>query len=193
MTLRSQLLTRDPLWLANRRGIRQQLPAAVQSWTYETGSLTQRLRQAHGNAVKVSLLRQHWQTPFLSEQQRLQLPAHRYALVREVLLHANGQPLILARTVIPASTIHFAHANLAKLGTRPLGEVIFSYPKLARLQLDVCLVRPALWQASTRELAKITQPVWGRRTVYGLEHQHLLVGEFFLEGCLGIRERYALM
>jgi len=179
-------VTRDPLWLANRRGIRQQLPKAVQSWTYETGSLTQRLRRAYGSAVKVSLLHLQWQTPFLSEQQRLQLPARRYALVREVLLHADGQPLILARTVIPASTIAFAHSNLAKLGTRPLGEVIFAYPKLARLQLDVALVRPGLWTPATCALAAVDAPVWGRRTVYGLQHQHLLVSEFFLPGCLAV-------
>ncbi|MDD5273146.1 MAG: chorismate lyase [Methylovulum sp.] len=184
MTTRSLLVTRDPLWLANRRGTRQQLPPRVQSWTYETGSLTQRLRRAYGSAVKVSILLQHWQTPFLSEQQRLQLPAHRHALVREVLLHANGQPLILARTVIPASTIRFAHSNLAKLGTRPLGEVIFAYPKLARLHLDVALVKPALWTPATQALTQLTQPVWGRRTVYGLQDQHLLVSEFFLAGSL---------
>ncbi|MDD2724433.1 MAG: chorismate lyase [Methylovulum sp.] len=186
MTTRSQLFLRDPQWRENRRGTRHQLPTAVQSWTYETGSLTQRLRRTYGNAVKVSVLWQQWQTPFLSEQHRLQIPTHIHALVREVLLHADGKPLILARTVIPADTITFAHSNLAKLGTRPLGEVIFAYPKLARLQLDVCQTQPYAWIADTRELAQIDRPVWGRRTVYGLQHQHLLVSEFFLADSLEI-------
>lgn len=186
MTIRSQLFPREPQWRENRCGTRHQLPSAIQSWTYETGSLTQRLRRAYGGAVKVSVLWQRWQTPFRTEQQRLRLPRHVHALVREVLLHADGKPLILARTVIPAGTVTFAHSNLAKLGTRPLGEVIFAYPKLARLQLDVCLVEPDGWTPATRGLAKISQPVWGRRTVYGLQHQHLLVSEFFLADSVGI-------
>lgn len=186
MTTRSQLFLREPPWQKNRRGTRHQLPPPVQSWTYETGSLTQRLRRTYGNAVKVSVLWQHWQTPFLSEQHRLQIRPQILGLVREVLLHADGKPLILARTVIPADTITFAHSNLAKLGTRPLGEVIFAYPKLARLQLDVCQTNPDIWVSSTRELAHIDQQVWGRRTVYGLQHQYLLVSEFFLADSLEI-------
>ncbi len=186
MTIRSQLFPKEPLWRENRLGTRHQLPEGVQSWTYETGSLTQRLRRTYGSAVKVRILWQRWQTPFLTEQHRLQLPAKTYAWVREVLLYAGDKPLILARTVIPADTIRFAHSNLAKLGTRPLGEVIFSYPQLARLQLDVALIKPLAWELATCELAKISQPVWGRRTVYGLKHQHLLVSEFFLSDSLGL-------
>lgn len=186
MTLRSQLFPKEPLWRENRLGTRHQLPVGVQSWVYETGSLTQRLRRTYGSAVRVKILWQRWQTPFLSEQHRLQLPAQRRAWVREVLLYAADQPLILARTVIPADTIRFAHSNLAKLGTRPLGEVIFSYPQLARLQLDVALVQPLAWTPATCGLATINQPVWGRRTVYGLKHQHLLVSEFFLADSLGL-------
>jgi chorismate--pyruvate lyase len=186
LTIRSKLFPREPHWRENRNGTRHQLSTTVQSWTYETGSLTQRLRRTYGNAVKVSVLWQQWQTPFRTEQQRLQLPAHVRALVREVLLHADGKPLILARTVIPEDTITFAHSNLAKLGTRPLGEVIFAYPKLARLQLDVSLINKDGWLPATRDLARIDQAVWGRRTVYGLQNQHLLVSEFFLAGSLEI-------
>jgi chorismate--pyruvate lyase len=186
LTIRSKLFPREPQWRENRCGIRHQLPTAVQSWTFETGSLTQRLRRTYGSSVKVSVLWQQWQTPFRTEQKRLQLPLHLRALVREVLLHADGKPLILARTVIPEDTITFAHSNLAKLGTRPLGEVIFAYPKLARLQLDVSLINKDGWLSATRDLANIDQAVWGRRTVYGLQHQHLLVSEFFLEGSLEV-------
>ena len=68
------------------------------------------------------------------------MPLHRYGLIREVMLHSQGKPLLLARTVIPDETIKVAHRNLAHLGTRPLGEVIFSYPDLERLTMDLTLV-----------------------------------------------------
>jgi chorismate--pyruvate lyase len=181
---KSSLFACEPSWRPNRTGTRQQLPANVRSWTYETGSLTQRLRRFYGSAVTVKVLRQRWQTPFLSERQQLTLPEHRFALVREVLLYAHDRPLILARTIIPTRTLKAARSNLAKLGTRPLGEVIFAYPKLERLQLDVTLIQPALWTPAARELAQIQRPVWSRRTVYGLHHRTMLVSECFLPEAL---------
>lgn len=184
MFTNSQLFCIAPNWQLHHAGLRQQLPKAVQSWVYETGSLTQRLRRSYGNTVKVTLLRQRWQLALLSEQRPLRLPGHRYALVREVLLSAQGTPLILARTVIPQATIQFAHNNLAHLGTRPLGEVIFAYPGLARRQLEVAKIRPEQWRKPVQTLAAIESPVWGRRTVYALKNQQLLVSEFFLPGCL---------
>jgi chorismate--pyruvate lyase len=176
----SLLFTQPPLWLQSRQGSRHQLPVNIQSWIYESGSLTRRLRSVYGNAVTVSVLLQKWQVPFLSERKRLHLPEHQYSLIREVLLHADGKPLILARTVIPAGTIKIARSNLSQLGTRPLGEVIFSCPKLERLSLDITLIQPPQWTQTIRNRIAINQAIWGRRTIYAIEHQKMLVSEFFL-------------
>jgi chorismate--pyruvate lyase len=173
------LFNKEPLWQENRRGTSHQLPDSVQSWTYETGSLTQRLRAVYGNHVAVKVLFQHWRVPFLTERRVLKLPENRWCLTREVLLHANGKPLILARTIIPAATIKIA-SSLAHLGTRPLGEVIFSYPKLARIAMDVTLIKPTDWTSNALTAANIQQPLWGRRTIYAIKHQQMLVSEFFL-------------
>lgn len=180
MATKSLLFDQEPVWHENRTGTRHKLPFAVQSWAYESGSLTQRLRNVYGSSVAVSVLLQQWRTPFLSEQKLLKQPDARYCLIREVTLHADGKPLILARTIIPAETIKVAHSNLSQLGTRPLGEVIFSYPKLERVEMDVALVKPCLWTSVTLEKISINQPIWGRRTVYGIRHKHMLVSEFFL-------------
>jgi len=102
-----------------------------------------------------------------------------------VLLHANGKPLILARTIIPADTIKAANSNLAHLGNRPLGEIIFSYPKLERIAMDVALVNPAIWTPSALAEVDTDQPLWGRRTVYAITHKQMLVSEFFLPEILG--------
>ena len=180
MTTKSVLFKQEPLWQENRPGLRHKIPENIQSWTYESGSLTQRLRNYYGNSVKVKILRQQWRTPFLTERRLLELPDHHYCLTREILLHADGKPLILARTIIPASTIKVARSNLSHLGTRPLGEVIFSYPRLERIAMDVTLVNPCKWTQLATDEGHIGQPVWGRRTVYAIRHKHLLVSEFFL-------------
>ena len=184
LTANSLLFNREPLWLENRQGLRHKLPVDVQSWAYESGSLTRRLRSRYGDAVAVKVLLQRWGKPFLSERRLLALPEHGYSLIREVLLHVNGKPLILARTIIPVGTIKAANSNLSHLGSRPLGEIIFSYPKLERIAMDVALVKPATWTPSAIAVAVIDQALWGRRTVYGIAHKHMLVSEFFLPAVL---------
>ncbi len=185
MTTKSFLFNREPLWLENRQGLRHKLPDNVQSWTYESGSLTRRLRNFYGDAVAVKVLLQRWHTPFLSECRLLKLPEHQYTLTREVLLHANGKPLILARTIIPASTIKVVKSNLSHLGNRPLGEIIFSYPKLERIAMDITLIDPSTWTQPAIAEASINQSIWGRRTVYAIAHKQMLVSEFFLPEVLG--------
>lgn len=186
MSTLSFLFVREPGWFQNRQGVRHCLPENVQSWTYEAGSLTRRLRDFYGDSVSVKILFHRWRTPFLSERRLLRVPEHRYCLTREVLLHAAGKPLILARTIIPEQTIKGAHRNLSHLGSRPLGEVIFSYPKLERLEMDIALIDPDTWTRNTIAAADINQPIWGRRTVYAIAHRQMLVSEFFLPEVLKV-------
>ncbi len=186
MANKSFLFNREPLWVENRSGTRHTLPKNVQSWTYEPGSLTQRLRDYYGDAVGVKVLLQRWNTPFLSERRLLKLHENKYSLIREVLLHADGKPLILARTIIPAKTIKVAKSNLAHLGSRPLGEVIFSYPKLERIEMDVCLIPPTTWTQAAIAEGHIERPISGRRTVYAIAQRQMLVSEFFLPAVLEI-------
>lgn len=100
-------------------------------------------------------------------------------------MHTNGKPLLLARTIIPDETIKVAHRNLAHLGTRPLGEVIFSYPDLERISMDFTLVSPSHWTTQVQQKANIEQPIWGRRTIYAIQNRPMLVSEFFLPEILG--------
>jgi chorismate--pyruvate lyase len=179
------LFNKEPLWLENQHGTRHKLPETVQSWTFESGSLTQRLRATYGNAVTVKVLFQQWRVPFLSERNTLGLHDRRVCLTREVLLHVNGKPLILARTILPAATIKIANRSLSKLGTRPLGEVIFSYPQLERIAMDVTLINLPCWTHTALAVGHIKQPIWGRRTVYAIKHRQMLVSEFFLPEILG--------
>ncbi|MGR8981368.1 MAG: chorismate--pyruvate lyase family protein [Gammaproteobacteria bacterium] len=186
MSSNSFLFTREPKWNSNRPGLRHTLPEDVQSWTYEPGSLTKRLRSYYGDTVTVKLLFHQWRAPFLTERRLLGLSGHRYCLTREVLLHAGGTPLILARTIIPEQTIKAAHRNLNHLGTRPLGEVIFSYPDLGRIEMQITRVQPGEWKRSQLTETALDQPVWGRRTIYAIKHNQMLVNEFFLPAALAI-------
>ncbi|MFA5982904.1 MAG: chorismate lyase [Methylococcaceae bacterium] len=187
MAIKSFLFHNEPKWLENRLGSRYFLPKNVQSWVYEAGSLTSRLRSFYSHRVAVNILFQQRCKPFLSEFRLLNLPDFSHQLVREVLLHADGKPLILARTIIPEQTINAARRSLSRLDERPLGEVIFSYPNLQRQQLDISLIQPKQWTQNARAIAHIGHALWARRTVYSIaQGQPLLVSEFFLPAALAI-------
>ncbi len=182
----SFLFNRDPDWKPNHPGIRHTLPVNVSSWVFEADSLTKRLRSFYGKRFSVLILFHRRKQAYLSECRQLHLPHQQYNLVREVLLHADGKPLILARTILPEKTIKIAKRNLSHLGTRPLGEVIFSYPNLERLQLEIAAVKQETWSPQLRQQVNIEHTVWGRRTAYAIQKQPLLVSEFFMPGALEI-------
>jgi len=189
LTDKSILFKREPNWLPARRGKQANIPSPVRSWLYERASLTQRLRNTCGHAFQVRLLQQCRAKPFQGEAKTLRIRNGQYALIREVLLQCDRQPLILARTIIPHRTLRGAHRRLSSLGTRPLGEVIFSYPRLQRLKLEVTHVRSQDW--NTESMAELASDagVWGRRTVYSLSGRTLLVCEFFLPAVLALEEK----
>jgi chorismate--pyruvate lyase len=180
----SFLFTQEPHWKKKHPGIKQSLPADVHSWVYEKGSLTRRLRNYYGSSFTVEILFHRWKPAFLSECELLKLPHQQFNLIREVLLHADGKPLILARTILPEQTIKIAKRNLSHLGNRPLGEVIFSYPKLDRSELNTSCVTQNIWTQALKEKVPINQDIWGRRTVYAIQKRPMLVSEFFMPGAL---------
>ena len=158
--------------------------ADLWSWLTESGSLTKRLRSVYGDKLSVQILYHDWKPAFIDECRLLNLPTQRYQLIREVLLHADSKPLVLARTVLPEATIRIAHRNLSHLGTRPLGEVIFAYPDLERRHRQFTYTSNKPWSALALQDYSLAAAIWGRRTVYAIHHQPLLVSEYFLPGLL---------
>jgi len=153
---------------------------AVRSWIEEPGSLTARLRNACGARFGVTVLRQDWRRPFPGESRILGLRRGQGALVREVVLHCEGRPVILARSVIPRATLRGTHRRLARLGNRPLGEWLFSHPGLVRLGLDVARVDEDRWRPALVGEIGLRAAIWGRRSVYEIAEGRVLVCEFFL-------------
>lgn len=188
MPERSRLFTREPRWLCAHRGL--SLEAPVASWLCETGSLTSRLRALCDDGFGVRVLRQGWERPFAGESLALGLEPHRRSLVREVILHCHGHPLVLARSVIPQIALRGVQRRMAHLGERPLGELLFAYRKLARLRLDVARVPACTWQAATLTLAQSegVAGIWGRRSLYGVARGQVLVCEFFLPALLQLTD-----
>jgi chorismate--pyruvate lyase len=177
---KSVLYSTEPDWKTNHPGTHRRLPEQAASWIYEPESITRRLRCLYNNQVNVELLLHQHGFAFISENQLLGQSNYHYSLIREVILKSNRKPLILARPIIPIKTLHGAQKILSRLGNKPLGEVIFSYPKLQRLEMQVCKIEPSHWLPDIKNRIDLNQSIWARRTIYAIKNRQLLVSEYFL-------------
>ena len=107
------------------------------------------------------------------------------ALVRQVVLCCNEQPLVYARTVIPVTTIQGAQRRYANMGNRPLGAMLFADRTMQREAVEVAIL-PATDVAN--QYTSSNEPIWGRRSVFRVSGKPLLVSEYFLPELLAHSE-----
>ena len=156
-------------------------------WLLDTESLTQRVRQACIGQFRVRVLSQGWGRPLRSEARALRLHHGERCLVREVQLLCAERPWVFARTIIPVTTLSGPQRRLARLGSRPLGAVLFADPSMRRgaVQIAAITARHGVFARATRELTRRPAQIWGRRSVFRLAGKPLLVSEIFLPGIGG--------
>lgn len=157
-------------------------PPALLPWIEDPGSLTERMRKVCGSDFRLELLRQQHARPLKSEVLALALPSRRYALVREVLLCRRGTPWIFARSVLPLPTLRGANRRIARLGVRPLGDVLFSSSDLYRGEIKISPldVHPSLFGICANALGREPAGSWLRQSLFRINKEPLLVSEVFL-------------
>lgn len=155
------------------------VPAGALNWLRETGSLTRRLKARFPHEFAVDVVGQGWAKPFASDSLCLGLRHGQRAFVREVRLTSADGVLICARTTIPPRTLH-GLKRLARVGSRSLGEVIFSYPDLHRTGLDAAAIDRASLTPMVQAAMGQSNRIWGRRNTYTIAGRPFLVSEFFL-------------
>ena len=172
----------DCRWFFQSVSRDQRLPADMAQWVIGTDSLTRRLRERCAERFAVRRLSEGWQRPLRDEERQLRLRHGRLAWVREVALCCDGQPLILARSVIPASSLRGRNGALRLLGNRPLGELLFSGAGTRRAPLRLARLRrhDALAVRLGRHAGRDMQGYWARQARHLLHGKPLLVTEVFL-------------
>lgn len=146
-------------------------------WLTDEGSLTRRLTAAGRNDFRVELLVEQHQPARADEAAALGLTAGHPLWVREVLLHTAGVPRVFARTVADLHTFSAAGLHLDQLGTRSLGELLFSDPGIRREPIEISLY-PADWLPAAQRASQC----WARRSRFCGARLQLLVCEVFLPG-----------
>ena len=177
----SRQYSHQAVWHPATTFFSRRAPQYIRAWLTDRASLTQELICHCNSQFSVTVLRQYWQRPLISETKKLGLSGSSIAFIREVYLNCNDQPWVFARTVIPAKTLHGELQKLTQLGTQPLGAVLFSNHLIKRSPLEIACFHPntvmyneAVQQASENE------SIWGRRSLFLLGRSPLLVNELFL-------------
>lgn len=173
-------LPRSPVWHPVTPLLRRRLPMDVRDWVLWDGSLTAGVRGRCPSGFALRLLRQRWCLPHHDEARVLGMVSGRRALLREVALCCGDEPLIMARTVIPAASLRGRQRRLAGLGRKPLGEVLFRDHSVRRGDFAVgymTLAQAGVAAGRWRDIA-----VHARRALFRIGGAPLLVSEFFLPG-----------
>ncbi len=154
-------------WFPLDDSVRPHVPPAIWTWLAEVGSLTQRVKVGCAGEFELRVVDEHDGVLDAGDATTLGLAAGSAARFREVLLCCDGVPCIHARSILPSSTLAGAGRGLEALGTRPLGDALFAHPLMKRGPIEV---------------TQCEDGAWGRRSVFRLDGEPLLVSEFFLPG-----------
>jgi chorismate--pyruvate lyase len=155
----------------------------LHAWLGAPGSLTARLRKM--GTVQVLVVRQGTY-PLLPEEQR---DLHcRGGHVREVLLLVDGVPAIWARSALPHAGLRGPWKALARLGRRPLAELLFAKQHICRTPLRCIPIAShgplhnhlrTAWSEARGGMPDASVPRWGRSSVFWRHGQPLRVMEVF--------------
>ena len=174
----------EPVWRTREMLMGRTIAAEISPWLFERGSLTRRILLHCRNTFRVEVLSQQWQRPMLNEALRLGVQPEQHALIREVLLYCGDTPWVFARSILPRQTLTGPDLFLAKLGNRPLGEILFSDPNITRDTLEIAVIKKNqhMFSSATECLNTSPESIWARRSVFYLHKKPLLVNEVFLPG-----------
>ena len=173
-------VTLHALW---RNNPPEQVTSKLLEWLFDPLSLTARLKK-HCQTLSVEVLGQKIIACPPNDACDV-INVGEQVLVREVLLFCDGKPHVFARSLLPLTSLTGDQKELADLGDKPLGHIIFNNPSLERK-----LIQTATFEADSSVgvlSQKLTLPpltkLWGRRSLFYLEAKPFVVTEVFLSPC----------
>ncbi|OQR37940.1 chorismate--pyruvate lyase [Pseudomonas sp. T] len=167
-------LIHPPRWLTSAQ-LHPAPAAQVVDWLFDEGSLTRRLTALSADNFAVQPLAEGWHRLRTDECAALGVPDGSQGWVREVYLKGHGTPWVFARSVAARSALEGSGFDLRLLGTRSLGELLFSDRAFQRGPIEVCRYPAASLPAEVR-----AERLWGRRSCFSRDGLGVLVAEVFL-------------
>lgn len=174
-------------WLRHAGGVNASAP--MRDWLTTEGSLTARL-MAHSRQFRVQRLHQNGAICLPDEARVIGMARPGRVWEREVLLRCDGEPVVFAHTVVPATSTASDWPLFSALGEKSLGTTLFYDPLVTRGQLEFARIRDGhpLMQRARRALGGAGDKVYfARRCLYRRHQGLLLVTEVFLPSVLTLK------
>ncbi len=127
----------DIQWHPGARVPAARIPPSCRGLVLSRDSLTRRLKRRCRTSFGVQVLSERFARPSPRERRLLGLHPRELCWIREVLLIGDGRPWVLARTLMPVTTLRGRFRRLRHLGRKPLGEVLFREHGWQRGPLEV--------------------------------------------------------
>ena len=161
---------------------RRLMPPDIAEWLLHKGSLTRRLIKHNQGVFSVDLLGNSWIKPIMDESLSLKSPLNERSYQREVRLMDGDRANVYARTIVPRTTYMNMQHRFNQLGSKPLGELLFSDPTVTRGPIEIACIKPGQWLYEMALLEENERPevLWGRRSQFHIAGKGLLVNEIFL-------------
>lgn len=162
---------RYPLLARHGRWMHRKIPILTEGqryWLRGNQSLTKQLIEYSDNQFSVRVLREYRHKPYVHEVRKLGQPLNQACLIREVELLCKQQPIVFARSIIPLTALRGTGLQLARLGNKPLGHLLFKQANVDLEQREIALI-------------SLESAYWARRTIYQFNGSDILVSEFFLD------------
>jgi chorismate--pyruvate lyase len=169
------------------RPLHGQAPARLRPWLTDASSLTARIA-ARCDSLRVRVLRTGLAQPTEDERRLVGLARKHCAWAREVLLVADGVPVVFAHTVLAPRNLRGPWRMAAGMGGRPLGAALFAQPHIVRGPLHCERITAAhpLHRRVEKALGRKLPVLWGRRSRFLHGGNPLLVTEVFLPEIAGL-------
>lgn len=150
-------------------------------WLVYPGSLTQRIVERCGR-FEVQVVDERLRFANEDEYRAIGRPAHRLAYIREVLLHADGKPVVMAHSIVSRRDLMGVWHAVAGLGTRPLAAVLFADRRVRRTPFEFACVEAShpLGLRARQILGRDFPSLRARRSRFSLHGHPLMVTEVFL-------------
>ena len=165
--------------------MRAPIDRRLRAWLDSGGSLSRRIAAAFGGFA-VRRVRQLTGPATAEEWRALGVRGARRVHVREVVLWGDGQPLVLARSVLPAAQAGLAWRAVRGLGSRPLADLLFGGRALQRRALGRLRCQPSRaparrprFRAALGAAVWPSGVTWGRRARFTHRGVPLVLTEWF--------------
>lgn len=150
-------------------------------WLTYPGSLTRRI-VARSRRFEVEVVARRFRVPNDDEYRVLGQPKRKLAYVREVVLRADGEPVVMAHSIVARTDLRGVWRPVAGLGTRPLAEVLFADQRVGRGHFEFARIGPRhpLGVRAGQLLGRTFGTLRARRSLFHLGGRPLMVTEVFL-------------